>query len=134
MKLTKSAFHIGTNNQGTQNTMTVLDDEEHSDELRADATTSHHSPVGRRDEVVEVRKMSSKDTKRLRLWRLVVTSVLLLTAFVITFTTYRLLEQQEDSNFQTAVSFSTSSNRSFSFPGHSELTNHFRCSSSCVCV
>ena len=113
MALTKSAFRNGTNNQGTQN-MTVLDDEELSCELRADATTSHHSPVGRRDEVVEVRKMSSKDTKRLRLWRLVVTSVLLLTAFAITFTTYTLLKQQEDSNFQTAVSISTSSNRSFS--------------------
>jgi uncharacterized membrane protein YcjF (UPF0283 family) len=57
----------------------------------------------RRDEVGEVRKMSSKDTNRLRLWRWVVTGVLLLTAFAVTFTTYTLLEQQEDKNFQTAV-------------------------------
>ena len=127
-------FDDDSNNGGSKMERIIDDDD---DELVGDGTTttsSHHSPVGRRDEVVEVRKMASKDTKRLRLWRLVVTSVLLLTAFAITFTTYRLLEQQEDSNFQTAVSFSTSSNRSFSFPGHSELTIRFRCSSSCVCV
>ena len=61
--------------------------------------------MDRRDEVVEVRKMSSKDTNRLRLWRVVMTGVLLLTAFAITFTTYTLLEQQEDENFKTAVRF-----------------------------
>ena len=107
-------FDDDSNNEGSKMERIIDDDD---DELVGDGTTttsSHHSPVGRRDEVVEVRKMSSKDTKRLRLWRLVVTSVLLLTAFAITFTTYTLLKQQEDSNFQTAVSISTSSNRSFS--------------------
>jgi hypothetical protein len=59
----------------------------------------------RRDEVREVRKMSSKDSNRLRLWRLVVTCVLLLTAFAVTFTTFTLLTKQEDKNFKTAVSF-----------------------------
>lgn len=61
-------------------------------------------PADRRDEVGEVRKMSSKDTNRLRLWRIIVTCVLLLTAFAVTFTTYTLLKQQEDENFKTAVS------------------------------
>jgi hypothetical protein len=56
-----------------------------------------------RDEVKEVRKLSSNDTTRIRCWRLVVTAVLLLTAFVITFTTYTLLQQQEHENFVTAV-------------------------------
>jgi hypothetical protein len=56
-----------------------------------------------RDEVKEVRKLSSKDTTRIRCWRLVVTVVLLLTAFAVTFTTYRLLQQQEHENFVTAV-------------------------------
>jgi uncharacterized membrane protein YcjF (UPF0283 family) len=56
-----------------------------------------------RDEVKEVRKLSSKDTTRIRFWRLVVTMVLLLTAFAVTFTTYTFLQQQEHENFVTAV-------------------------------
>ena len=83
----------------------VDDDDDDGNELE-DGTTSDvdADPVeDRRDEVGEVRKMSSKDTNRLRLWRIVVTGVLLLTAFAVTFTTYTLLEQQEDENFQTAV-------------------------------
>ena len=105
----KIEFDDASNSEGTN--MEGIGDDDDDGEIKADATTttsSHHSPIGRRDEVVEVRKMSSKDTKRLRLWRIVVTSVLLLTAFVITFTTYKLLKQQEDSNFQTAVRTITS--------------------------
>jgi hypothetical protein len=56
-----------------------------------------------RDEVKEVRKLSYKDTTRIRLWRLVVTVVLLLTACAVTFTTYTFLQQQEHENFVTAV-------------------------------
>ena len=56
-----------------------------------------------RDEVKEIRKIASKDTKRIRLWRYVITVVLLLTAFAITFATYSLLKQQENENFETAV-------------------------------
>jgi uncharacterized membrane protein YcjF (UPF0283 family) len=77
-----------------------VDDEE----VETDSTRGEEKS-DRRDEVVEVRKMSSKDTNRLRLWRVVMTGVLLLTAFAITFTTYTLLEQQEDENFKTAVRF-----------------------------
>ena len=75
------------------------------DENGVDGTTTEIEPeaADRRDEVGEVRKLSSKDTHRLRLWRLVVTCVLLLTAFAVTFTTYMLLKQQEDENFHTAV-------------------------------
>ena len=77
-----------------------VDDEE----VETDSTRGEEKS-DRRDEVVEVRKMSSKDTNRLRLWRVVMTGVLLLTACVITFTTYTLLQQQEDENFKTAVRF-----------------------------
>ena len=83
------------------------DDDDDDDEKGVDGTSTDTSQLGGtrcRDEVGEVRKMSSKDTNRLRLWRLVVTGVLLLTALAVTFTTYTLLEQQEDENFQTAVS------------------------------
>ena len=78
-------------------------------EQGGDSTATETEPIDRRDEVGEVRKMSSKDTNRLRLWRFVVTGVLLLTAFAITFTTYTLLEKQEDENFQMAVSLFSSS-------------------------
>ena len=71
----------------------------------ATATHSGHPPR-RRDEVGEVRKLSSQDTHRLRMWRMVVTGVLLLTAMAMTLTTYKLLERQEDDNFKTAVRFS----------------------------
>ena len=56
-----------------------------------------------RDEVKEVRKIASKDTTRIRVWRYVITLVLLLTAFAITFATFTLLKQQENENFETAV-------------------------------
>ena len=80
-----------------------VEEEEDEEEEGIDATTTESEHTHRRDEVGEVRKMSSKDTRRLRLWRIVVTSVILLTAFAVTFTTYKLLKQQEDENFKTAV-------------------------------
>jgi uncharacterized membrane protein YcjF (UPF0283 family) len=84
------------------------DDDDDDDEIGADgATTTETDPEPvdrRRDEMGEVRKMSLKDTNRLRFWRIVVTGVLLLTAFAVTYTTYNLLKQQEEENFQTAVS------------------------------
>lgn len=81
------------------------DKEYNDDEMVADGTTEEttHAPKERRDEVVEVRKMSSMDTDRLRLWRIVVAGVLFWTAFAVTFTTYFLLKQQESKNFKIAV-------------------------------
>ena len=95
------------NNDGSDNGHDDNDGEYHQDkdDHGFDTTTTEMDVAHRRDEVGEVRKMSSQDTFRLRLWRLVVTGVLLLTAFAVTFTTYTLLKQQEDENFQTAVRF-----------------------------
>ena len=56
-----------------------------------------------RDEVQEVQKLASKDTRRLHLWRVVVTLVLLATAIVVTFTTYSFLKQEQSDNFHEAV-------------------------------
>lgn len=79
-------------------------DEDSTPRVDGDPNTTTATPgYRRRDEVGEVRKMSSQDTNRLRWWRVIVTGVLLLTALAITFTTYVLLKQQEDENFQTAV-------------------------------
>lgn len=57
-----------------------------------------------RDEVEEIRKMSSKDTSRILFSRIVVTLVLLVTAFAVTFATYTFLAKQETENFEIAVS------------------------------
>ena len=57
-----------------------------------------------RDELDEVRKISSKETKRIRLWRIVLTVCLLATAAVITGTTFVLLKQEQEEAFVVAVS------------------------------
>ena len=77
----------------------IVDEEEEEEGIDTTATEQIHH----RDEVGDVQNMSSKYNTRLRLWRIVVTSVILLTAFAVTFTTYTLLKQQEDENFKTAV-------------------------------
>ena len=56
-----------------------------------------------RDELLEVKRQSSKDTNRVRLWRIVVTGALFATATVVTLTTYRLLVDEEQKNFEIAV-------------------------------
>jgi hypothetical protein len=97
--------HVEKNEESEAN-VDVDDDDDDPDhnEKSADAFTLKESESNdRRDEVDEVRKMSSKDTYRLRRWRIVVTSVLLLTALVVTLTTYFLLDMQEYENFKTAV-------------------------------
>jgi hypothetical protein len=80
-----------------------IERDDDDDDEGNDATMTDSERIDRRDEVGEVRKLSSKDTNRLRRWRIVVTGVLLLTAFAVTFTTYTLLKQQEEENFRTAV-------------------------------
>ena len=56
-----------------------------------------------RDEVVEIQKLSSKDTHRVRVLRSVVTALLFITAMAVTLTTNALLRKQENTNFETAV-------------------------------
>ena len=92
-------------NENIENSEVYVDEyvKEEIESEGIEASTTETEPIHRRDELGEVRKMSSKDTTRLRLWRIVVTSVILLTAFAVTFTTYTLLKQQEDENFKTAV-------------------------------
>ena len=99
-----TSLHADSNKSSDSGDDDYNDDE---DEQGVDTTTTETEEIDRRDEVGEVRKMSSKDTNRLRLWRIVVTGVLLLTAFAVTFTTYTLLKQQEHENFKTGVCHSS---------------------------
>ena len=57
-----------------------------------------------RDEIAEVHKFSRKDTNRIRLWRLIIAMVLLVTALTVTLTTYKILKSEQDESFDTAVS------------------------------
>lgn len=57
-----------------------------------------------RDEVLEVQRMSSNDTRRIRIWRLLLALSLIATATLITGATYRELAKEQEQNFQAAVS------------------------------
>lgn len=93
---------VKSNEDGDLRSEHKIDDDD-DDMNEHDGTSTDLEQVNRRDEEREVRKMSSKDTNRLRLWRTIVACVLFVTSFAVTFTTYTLLKQQEDDNFQTAV-------------------------------
>ena len=59
---------------------------------------------GDRDEILEIQKLSQKDTFRILMWRVVVTGVLAATAFTVTFATYRLLVREQHESFLQGVS------------------------------
>ena len=71
-------------------------------ETLTDGISTHRSS-DERDEVEEVEKTLKKDTKLLRLWRFIVTFVLLMTALAVTLTTYKVLKDEQQKNFQVAV-------------------------------
>jgi hypothetical protein len=81
--------------------LNMADGDDHST-----STSSHgvFKEPEERDEVKEVRKIAEKETHRVRLWRFVVTCVLLATALAVTLTTYYSLEREEQDKFERAVS------------------------------
>ena len=79
----------------------VLDVEDYS---YSNSKTENASAEEERDEVKEVQNMSRKDTRRIRAWRFVATGILLLTALAVTLTTFKFLDREEVSDFETAVS------------------------------
>lgn len=60
-----------------------------------------------RDEVKEIEKYLEKETGRVILMRWATTLAILATAMVVTFTTYRLLKNEQVNNFEEAVSSSS---------------------------
>ena len=87
----------------------ILDDDDQSafsyDAHSLDEQTSTERSVREddRDEVQEVERITLKDTRRLRFWRLIVTLVILLTALAVTLTTYFLLQEEQKENFESSV-------------------------------
>ncbi|CAB9505736.1 Receptor-type guanylate cyclase gcy [Seminavis robusta] len=80
----------------------TCEDEDEYSLVSETMTDTGGAPSEERDEKKEVYKMSAKDTRRVRLWRFVVTAALLITALVVTLTTYRFLKNEETSNFEVA--------------------------------
>lgn len=68
------------------------------------SSMSHDDQHNPRDEVKEVKKMTSKDNKSVNVSRLLATCALLVTAVCVTSATYLLLKDEERNNFETAVS------------------------------
>ncbi|CAB9516338.1 Receptor-type guanylate cyclase gcy [Seminavis robusta] len=71
-----------------------------SQDLDMSTTDFTESSGGERDEILEVRKQSHRETARVRMWRILVTLALLATAVAVTVTTYVLLVDREDQNFR----------------------------------
>lgn len=77
------------------------DQDQFTDES-VDGTSVYYEESGGRDEIKEVEKSSRKDTASVRFWRAATTLVLLMTAFAVTFTTYKMLKAEEWETFETA--------------------------------
>lgn len=58
----------------------------------------------KRNEVDEIKKLSSKDTSRVRRWRFLVTTCLLATAVAIATASYKFLASEQEAAFEEAVS------------------------------
>lgn len=78
-----------------------------SDRHSSSNGTSENPPPEQRDEAGEVRQMARDETRRVRLWRIVVTLLLLAVAVAVTATTYIFLIREQHANFRTGVSNST---------------------------
>ena len=79
----------------------TTEDDTTADRAMDDSTTGGSSD---RDEVKEIERRSKKQTKRIQLWRVLVTFGLVATGVAVSASTYLLLLNQEEENFTNAVS------------------------------
>ena len=105
MKLDQAADDLRMKGSGTRDDsfFNSFDDDSKEEGGGLD-TTSPSASESERDEVQEVHKTTQSETRRLHIWRGIVTFVLLLTALAVTLTTYKLLKSEQHDNFETAVS------------------------------
>jgi hypothetical protein len=86
------------------------DDDDDHDELDSvalpDTNTeiSHDDNDDERDEVKEIKKITRKDTNTVRVWRILVTCLLLATGAAVVAVSYSFLTREEDYKFKQAVS------------------------------
>lgn len=86
------------------------DDDNEDDSIFIDSSdfslNRNQSFIGQEQEVKEVKELQKRaqgDTRRVRFWRVLVTSSILFTAAAVSLTTYFSLRAQEKNNFETAV-------------------------------
>ena len=89
----------------------MMSKDEFKENLEADldyeesqGSSGQFSSAEERDEIKEVQKMSRKDNLLVQGWRIATTVVLLVTAFIVAYTTYRFLKTEEQQSFEDAVS------------------------------
>ena len=69
-----------------------------------DSVDSHvHEEDEERDEVQEIQRQARGDNSRVCLGRTLATGALIVTAIVVTWTTFAVLKQEEKDDFETAV-------------------------------
>lgn len=78
--------------------------EESSDDPSSTTEPNPSNTEETRDEVKEVKELAKKDTRRIRMWRFIVTGALVATSTAVTISTYRFLANEETHKFETAVS------------------------------
>jgi hypothetical protein len=80
-----------------RSTSSFVDDEDHSEKSETEAESD-------RDETEEINKLIRKESKDVLMWREIVTGMLVITAALVTITTYVLLSREEVDDFTHGVS------------------------------
>jgi hypothetical protein len=80
-----------------RSTSSFVEDEDHSEKSETEAESD-------RDETEEINKLIRKESKDVLMWREIVTGMLVITAALVTITTYVLLSREEVDDFTRAVS------------------------------
>jgi uncharacterized membrane protein YcjF (UPF0283 family) len=79
---------------------------QHDKFMYEESLTTGSNDDSERDEVKEIQKLSQQDTKRIRIWRVLVTLGLLATGVAVVASSYTFLSREEHNNFEQAVSSS----------------------------
>jgi hypothetical protein len=80
-----------------RSTSSFVEDEDHSEKSETEAESD-------RDETEEINKLIRKESKDVLMWREIVTGMLVITAALVTITTYVLLSREEVDDFTHGVS------------------------------
>jgi len=79
-------------------------DSDYDEEDDQDEEDDDQSPDQERDESAEIRKLAQRETTRVRIWKVILLAIIAATAAAVTAGTYRILKQEEEDDFETAVS------------------------------
>lgn len=77
---------------------------DYDDDMGSNLTDENPNQEKPQDQIEEVQEASKIDTRRVTIGRIAVTVALVVTAAIVTVTSYMLLQNEEDDNFEAAVS------------------------------